>query len=46
MGVSAWGIALHVDLLSNDRITWSLGRSLQPSGAKRNADYKICTDVY
>lgn len=46
MRVSARGIALHVDLLANDRITWSWGRSLRPSGAKRNADYEICTQVH
>lgn len=41
MRVSARGIVLHVDLLANDPITWSWGRSCRPSGAKRNADYEV-----
>lgn len=43
MKLSAWGIAFHVDLLTNDGITWRRGRSVRPSGARRNADCEIRT---
>lgn len=46
MKLSAWGIALHVDLLANDGITWRRGRSVRPSGAKRNADCEIWTQAH